>query len=573
MRYRAFLYFLLLCGIGGVFFMAKILMEADNLCKSFGARRLIDLDHLAVYDGEKIGLVGENGAGKTTLLRILAGEMEADEGNVRRMCSLAFIHQMGKEEGTADSQMRALFRAGEQRDGLSGGEMTRNRIAATLSARPGLLLADEPTTDLDAEGLALLRKQLLSFPGAVLLISHDRALLRLLCGRIWYLEDGRISDFPGGYDAFMEERNRQREYQQFEYEQYKAEQKRLKESAQRMAEKASSVRKTPSRMGNSEARLHKREWTDSVLQLSHAKRTLQNRMARLEVKEKPKDLPDIRMKLGVTVPVEARTILRFQCDCLAVAETVLLERSELILPSGSRTALLGGNGCGKTTLLRTLVSRIEPPVVFKGMVQFNPAARVGWFDQHHEKTLNPEKSVLENVMDVSVHPESLARSVLVRLNFGREDVFKPVSVLSGGERAKAALARLLLADCNLLILDEPTNHLDIFTLEELERLLACYGGTVLFVSHDEEFVRKTATRIAVFDHRKLVSFEGTPDEMKASRNRSASADDLRLAVTTLEMRLAALSARMAAPKKGDRPELLQAEYMEIADKLRKLKQQ
>ena len=243
------------------------------------------------------------------------------------------------------------------------------------------------------------------------------------------------------------------------------------------------------------------------------------------------------------------------------------------IQDGDRIGLIGVNGCGKTTLLRTLVSRIEPPVVFKGMVQFNPAARVGWFDQHHEKTLNPEKSVLENVMDVSVHPESLARSVLVRLNCGREDVFKPVSVLSGGERAKAALARLLLADCNLLILDEPTNHLDIFTLEELERLLACYGGTVLFVSHDEEFVRKAATRIAVFDHRKLVSFEGTPDEMKASRNRSASADDLRLAVTTLEMRLAALSARMAAPKKGDRPELLQAEYMEIADKLRKLKQQ
>ena len=573
MRYRAFLCFLLLRGIGGVFFMAKILMEAENLRKSFGVRRLIDLEHLAVYDGEKIGLVGENGAGKTTLLRLLAGETEADEGNVRRMCSLAFIHQTGKEAGTADSRMRALFRTGEHRDGLSGGEMTRNRIAAALSAHPQLLLADEPTTDLDADGLALLRKQLLSFPGAVLLVSHDRALLRLLCRRIWYLEDGRITDFPGGYDAFMEERNRQREYQQFEYEQYKAEQKRLKESAQHMAEKASSVRKAPSRMGNSEARLHKREWTDSVLQLSHAKRTLQNRMARLEVKERPRDLPDIRMKLGVTVPVDARNVLRFQCDRLAVSETVLLEQSELILPSGSRTALLGGNGCGKTTLLRTLASRIEPPVVFTGTVQFNPAARIGWFDQHHERTLNPEKSVLENVMDVSVHPESLARSVLVRLNFRREDVYKPLSVLSGGERAKAALARLLLADCNFLILDEPTNHLDIFTLEELERLLSGYGGTVLFVSHDEEFVRKTATRIAVFDHRKLVSFDGTPDEMKASRNRSASEEDRRLAVTTLEMRMAALSARMAAPKKGDRPELLQAEYMEIAEKLRELKRQ
>ena len=181
------------------------------------------------------------------------------------------------------------------------------------------------------------------------------------------------------------------------------------------------------------------------------------------------------------------------------------------------------------------------------------------------------KSVLENVMDVSVHPESLTRSVLIRLNFSREDIFKPVSVLSGGERAKAALARLLLTDCNLLILDEPTNHLDLFTLEELERLLAGYGGTLLFVSHDEEFIRKTATRILRFEDRKLIPYEGTLEEMRTARNRDTSAEDLRLAVTTLEMRMAALSARLAAPKKGDRPDLLQEEYMGLAEKLREMK--
>ena len=552
--------------------MVKMILEAENLRKSYGPRQLISLDRLAVYDGEKIGLIGENGAGKTTLLRLLSGETEPEEGFIRQTGSVAFIHQQGKESGTADEQMRSLFRAQDHRDGLSGGEMTRNRIASALSVRPQLLLADEPTTDLDEEGLALLRKQLQSFSGAMILVSHDRSLLRLLCGRIWHLEDGSITDFPGGYDAFMEERNRRRERQQFEYEQYRTEQKRLKDSAQRMAERASSVRKAPSRMGNSEARLHKREWTDSVLQLSHAKRTLQNRMERLEAKEKPRSLPDIRMKLGVSSPVEARNVLNVQCRQLVVGKTVLLAETELILPAGSHTALMGRNGCGKTTLLRALAGQAEPPVLFDGKIQFNPAARTGWFDQHHEKTLNPEKTVLENVMDVSVHPESLARSVLIRLNFKREEVFKPVSVLSGGERAKTALARLLLMDCNLLILDEPTNHLDLFTLEELERLLSDYGGTVLFVSHDEEFVRSVATRIVSFDREKLIPFEGTLDEMKASRRKNVSADDLRLAVTTLEMRLAALSARMAAPKKGDRPELLQAEYLEIAEKLRELKQ-
>ena len=552
--------------------MSRILLEAENLRKSFGARRLIDLDRLAVYDGEKIGLIGENGAGKTTLLRILAGEAEADEGRIRRPGSAAFIHQQGNEEGETDSQMKALFRAKGQREGLSGGEMTRNRIAAALSARPQLLLADEPTTDLDEEGLSLLRKQLQSYPGALILISHDRSLLRLLCGRIWYLEDGKITEFPGGYDAFMEERNRRREYQQFEYEQYRTEQKRLKESAQRMAERAASVRKAPSRMGNSEARLHKREWTDAVLQISHAKRTLQNRMDHLEVKEKPRDLPDIRMKLGIASPVEARNVLKMQCGQLSAGRKTLLERTELVLPTGSRTALIGGNGCGKTTLLRALTGQNDEAVRFSGDIRFNPAARIGWFDQHHEKTLDSGKTILENVMDVSVHPESLARSVLIRLNFKRDEVFKPVSVLSGGERAKTALARLLLMDCNLLILDEPTNHLDLFTMEELERLLADYGGTLLFVSHDEEFIRKTVTRIVCFEGRKLVSFEGALEEMKASRNRDLSGEKLRIEATTLEMQLAALSARMAAPKKGDRPEQLQAEYMETAKKLREIKQ-
>ena len=551
--------------------MASVLLEADHLRKSFGPRQLLDLDHLSVYDGEKIGLIGENGAGKTTLLRLLSGETEADEGTVRRPGSLAFIRQQGKEDGEADDQMQALFRVRSRRDGLSGGEMTRGRIAAALSARPQLLFADEPTTDLDEEGLTLLRKQLRAFPGALVLVSHDRSLLRLLCRRIWYLEDGKITDFPGGYDAFMEERRRQRDRQQFEYDQYRAEQKRLKESVLRMAEKASSVRKAPSRMGNSEARLHKREWTDSVLQLSHAKRTLQNRMEHLEAKEKPRNLPDIRMKLGVSSPVEAGVVLRVQCERLAAGKTELLSRTAFSLPTGSRTALLGANGCGKTTLLRVLTGQGGAPVCFDGKIQFNPAARIAWFDQHHEKTLDPEKTVLENVMDVSVHPESLARTVLIRLNFRRDDVFKPVSVLSGGERAKVALARLLLMDCNLLLLDEPTNHLDLFTLEELERLLADYGGTILFVSHDEEFVRKTATRIVRFDRRKLVSFEGTLGEMKNASRRDTSAEELRLAVSALEMRMAALAARMSAPKKGDRPDQLQAEYLEIAEKLRELK--
>ena len=562
---------MLLRGAEGVFYMAKCILEASDLQVSFGDRAVLDLDHLAVYSGDRIGLIGENGAGKTTLLRLLAGELEPDSGTVRRLSPVALIHQQGDADAGDDAETRALFQARDTREGLSGGEMTRNRIAGALSAQPGLLLADEPTTDLDREGLALLRKKLSGFPGAVLLVSHDRALLREICTRIWYLEDGKISDFPGGYDAFMAERTRQRERAAFEYDQYKAEQKRLKESAQRMAERATQVKKAPSRMGNSEARLHKREWTDSVLQLSHAKRTLQNRMEHLEVKEKPRSLPEITMKLGVTHPVEAKNVLEFRCASLQAGNKTLLRDTGFVLPTGSRTALIGPNGCGKTTLLRTLNNEAGEQVHFRGNARFNPAARIGWFDQHHESTLNLNASVLENIMRDSVHPEHFARTVMACLGIRGDDVYKPLNLLSGGERAKTALGRLLLMDCNTLLLDEPTNHLDLFTMEELEKLLAGYGGTLLFVSHDEEFIRKTATRIVRFEDGRLRAFEGGWEEMNKPRAADRSEEDRKLEISRLEMQMAALSARMSAPKKGDRPDELQAEYFRLADQLRELK--
>ena len=561
----------LLHGMRGVFLMAKCILEAKDLRLFYGDRKVLDIGRLAVYEGEKIGLIGENGMGKTTLLRVLAGEVIPDEGTVRRMAPAAMIRQQGDADAAGDAETRALFRTQETRDGLSGGEQTRNRISGALSARPGLLLADEPTTDLDQEGLELLRKKLSAFSGALVLVSHDRALLRRICTRIWYLEDGGITDFPGGYDDFTAERGRQRERASFEYEQYRAEQKRLKESAQKMAERASQVRKAPSRMGNSEARLHKREWTDSVLQISHAKRTLQNRMEQLEAKEKPRALPEIRMKLGVSHPVEAREALSFRCESLRAGGKTLLEDTEFVLPAGSRTALIGPNGCGKTTLLRVLGGRAGDAAEFRGLVRFNPAVRPGWFDQHHESTLDPDRSVLENILRDSEHPEHFARTVMACLGIAGDNVFKPVRLLSGGERAKTALGRLLLMDCNTLLLDEPTNHLDLFTMEELEKLLAGYGGTLLFVSHDEEFIRKTATRILRFENRKLAAYEGGWTEMTKPKKKDPAEEERKLTISRLEMEMAVLSARMSAPKKGDRPEELQAEFLRLAEAVRTLK--
>ena len=473
------------------FFMAKLILDIQNLRKRFGDRELFTIRSLRVYEGERIGLIGQNGAGKSTLLSLIAGEEEADEGLVRRFGQAAVIRQQGdREEEVSDMALASLFRAREERDGLSGGERTRRKIAAALSKQPALLLADEPTTDRDEEGVRLLSKQLSEFSGSLILISHDRALLRAQCGRIWHLENGEITDFPGGYEGFERERARKRDRAQFEYDQYRREQKRLKESAQKMAERASSVKKAPSRMGNSEARLHKREFTDAVLQLSHQKRTIQN-----------------RMQLGLSSPIEAKTALELACEKLEAGGRVLLSDTALTLPTGSRTALTGENGCGKTTLLSVITGQPAPGIVFSGAVRLNPKAKIGWYDQHHEHSLVLNKTVLDNVLDAAPSSQALARTVLSRLGFAREDIVKKAAVLSGGEKAKLSLARLLLTDCNLLILDEPTNHLDLFTLEALEDLLAGYGGTLLLVSHDEIFLNHIATRRVRFERAKLIAAE------------------------------------------------------------------
>ena len=548
--------------------MSRLILEARNIRKGYGERELFFIDSMTVYDGERIGITGQNGAGKSTLIRILAGEDEPDEGTVRRFGETALIRQQGIPEEGGNGIYRSLFRAQDNRNGLSGGEQTRSRIAAAFSAHPRLLLADEPSTDLDEEGLQTLRQQLESFRGTMILISHDRTLLRQFCTRIWWLDGGKVTDFPGGYDAFTEERQRRREREQFEYDQYKTEQKRLKESAQRMAERASAVKKAPSRMGNSEARLHKRESTDAILQISHAKRTLQNRMEKMEKKEKPAPLPEIRMKLGVNSPVGAKTVLEVRCGRMTAGGRVLLENTGFVLPAGSRTALTGENGCGKTTLLTAMAGVSSGEVSFSGSIRFNPQVKTGWFDQHHERTLREDRSVLENIMEDSPHPQTLARTVLSCLGFAREDAFKPVAVLSGGEKAKTAMAKLLLQDLNLLVLDEPTNHLDLFTLEALEELLTGYGGTVLFVSHDEVFTQKVSTRRIRFENRKLVTEE---DGAAKKEDIPAETADRGLQIMTLEMRLADLSARMSRPRKGDRPEELNAQYLQLAEELREMK--
>ena len=560
--------------------MPKILLEAGSVELSFGPRTILEIKELKIYDGDRIGLIGENGAGKTTLLRVLSGEREPDAGTVRRFSEIAFIRQMGEADGESDARLRSEFDAQEHREGLSGGEQTRRRIAAALSMRAHLLFADEPTTDLDAEGAAQLRRELAAYDGAMVLVSHDRSLLDALCTRIWHLEDGKINEFPGNYTDYRAELERRRAFQQFEYEQYRGEQARLRASIQGNRERAGQMKKAPTRMGNSEARLHKMETRQISEQLHKARRQLESRLSHMEVKERPREDAAVRMELGASRPVAAKAALEVRGLRLRAGEKSLLAGAALTLPTGTRTALVGPNGCGKTTLMRALAGRAagdgrllvgEAEGSSDRAIRFNPAVRVGWFDQSHQSTLDPGRSALENVMRQSAHAESDVRTVLARLNLRGDDVFKPVGVLSGGERGRVALAKLLLSEANLLLLDEPTNHLDVFALEALQEMLSGYRGTLLFVSHDAAFSEAVATRFARFEGEKLVSFEETQARQAEREQRDHAAEQAQLEISVLQMRMADLAARMSAPRRGDSPEKLNAEYQALAEQVRALK--
>ncbi|MGI6239441.1 MAG: ribosomal protection-like ABC-F family protein [Christensenellales bacterium] len=546
--------------------MSRLLLEARDIEKSYGLRKVLDIESFELYDGDRVGLVGENGAGKTTLFQILSGQIEPDTGAVARLAPISVIEQTGALHDYAfDPALRSEFGAIELREGLSGGEKTRRRIAGALTARGHVLLADEPTTDLDAQGVERLEKRLREYEGAIVLISHDRALLDALCTKIAQLEDGRLTVFPGNYSAYRQELERRRAHQQFKYDSYRAEQGRIRGMIQREVEHASQKQHLPKRMGNSEARLHKRSVTNVQARIHQLRKGYESRLDRLEEVDRPREDPAIAMRLGAASPITSRTAVEIRDMNLRAGSKMLLEGASMRLPTGTRTALLGENGCGKSTLIARIVRGNDP------RVRMSPGVKMGWFDQDHSATLDLDASALENAMARSVFPEAVVRTIMARLMIRGDDVFKPARVLSGGERAKVALARLFAADINLLILDEPTNHIDVFTLEALQDVLSEYAGTLLFVSHDRRFVREIAQRLVFFEARSLVTFEGDMEQYEKSRAVNRPQEDLRLLETTLQMRMAALVARMSAPKKGDSPEKLNDEYDALARRLAEVK--
>lgn len=551
--------------------MAKILLRAEHLKKSYGGKTILEIPELCVYEGDRIGLVGANGSGKTTLLQILAGCLEPDEGAVERFSSTAYLRQLGGPEEEQEEPLNEWRTKGLH----SGGEKTRQRISGALGKKAALLLADEPTANLDEDGVRLLMKRL-SAVKTFLLVSHDRAVLDRLCRRIFELQEGILTVYEGNFSSYKQQKEEKRRRQQQEYERYTEEKRRLERIFEDKQRRASAVARPSGSMSPREARLRDylslyRSTDTTQRAIARSAQNVKKRIDHLEVKEKPREPLSARFDFSLTKPPVSRIAIEGQDISFSYSGgPLLLNHVSFQIPTGRRTQLWGRNGSGKTTLLNQIAAS-EKKLQNRetGRIRLAPGVKLGYFFQDFTN-LQAEKTVLENAMEGAVQKEETVRSLLARLLFRGDELRKPAGVLSGGERIRLGFAKLFASDANVLLLDEPTNYLDLPSIEALQSMLTEYEGTVLFVSHDRAFSDALAQNLLRLEKGNLSAFEGNLTEYEAwerERHSRKTGDEKRI----LELRIAEITGRLAA--KGLPPEekeKLEKEYFGLAVKLRQI---
>jgi ATPase subunit of ABC transporter with duplicated ATPase domains len=428
------------------------LLTAAHITKYHGGQLVLEDVTVAVPPRSRIGLVGPNGAGKSTLLRILAGLEEPDRGTVRRMppgLAVAYLPQEADPEGA------------------SGGERARRRLAAFLRQPLDVFLLDEPTNDLDFAGLDWLQRSIAGLPGSVVLVSHDRDFLDRTVDRIVELDEWThgVAEFAGGWSAYEQARESALRRQRELYEQYEDERARLEEQLQRM--------QRWEQRGYGQGR--KKKKTKDV------KKAFTGRIERLERVEKPYEPWELRLELAP---------LRRGGDVVVRLEHAVAERGsfrlgpiDLELGWGERLAVLGPNGSGKTTLLDALLGRVT---LTEGRRWVGPGTVFGELSQQRDELARGV--VLKALTHASALPEEDARTLLAKFGLGADHVLRDAASLSPGERTRALVALFAARGVNCLVLDEPTNHLDIPAIEELERALDSFEGTVVLVTHDRRFL-------------------------------------------------------------------------------------
>ncbi|RAN71952.1 ABC transporter ATP-binding protein [Bacillus sp. SRB_331] len=513
-----------------------ILLQVNGLSKLYGAETILANIKLEVQTKDRIALVGRNGAGKSTLLKIIAGELSHDGGEIIKpkdvsMGYLAqntgletsltiwdemltvFTHlqqmetklrrleqEMGKEENFSNAaiyeklladydqlQLDYKDQGGYQYEAdirsilsglgfpvethqtkistLSGGQKTRLALGKLLLTRPDLLILDEPTNHLDIETLTWLEQYLQGYPGAILIVSHDRYFLDKLVTQVYEISNKESRRFVGNYSQYLDSKSALYEQEMKRYEKQQDEISKLEDFVQKNIARASTTKRAQSR---------------------------RKQLDRMEVLTRP--LGDSK-SASFHFDIEKQSgndVLQVKDATIGYYQEPIIEHVNMRLTRGDSVALVGPNGIGKSTLLKSIVNKLQ---LLHGNVAFGSNVSVGYYDQE-QANLTSSKRVLNELWDeYPLQPEKEIRTILGNFLFTGDDVLKPVSSLSGGQKARLALAKLMMQKSNLLILDEPTNHLDLNSKEILENALIDYPGTLLFVSHDRYFINRVTTTV------------------------------------------------------------------------------
>ena len=527
-----------------------MILTCSHVSKAFGTDVIIEDISFHIEDQEKAAIVGINGAGKSTLLKVIVGELAADEGSVVlskgktmgylaqhqdltshktifeellevkrdvllmeeriRTLEVEMKHAEGKEleemlstytrlshefelaggyacQSEVTGVLKGLGFAEEdftkQIHTLSGGQKTRVSLGKLLLSKPDIILLDEPTNHLDMESIAWLETYLLNYKGAVIIVAHDRYFLDRVAGKIIELDNGHGTVFLGNYSAYSEKKAMLRDAQ---LKAYFNQQQEIRHQEEVIAKLKSF---------NREKSIKRAESREKML-------------SKIEVLDKPVEVNDemhIRLEPNITSGNDVLTVRNLG---KSFGSNHLFSHVDMDIKRGERVAVIGNNGTGKTTLLKIINDMLPAD---SGEIVLGSKVHIGYYDQEHQ-VLHMEKTLFDELQDT--YPDmnnTKIRNVLAAFLFTGDDVFKRIGDLSGGERGRVSLAKLMLSNANFLILDEPTNHLDITSKEILEQALNQYTGTVLYVSHDRYFINKTATRILELTGETFINYIGNYD--------------------------------------------------------------
>lgn len=423
------------------------MLQINDIHLEINGETLLEVENLKVQEYKTVGLIGRNGSGKTTL----------------------FNHILTNPDFFTDETIQLIPQIKDSDLEKSGGETTQLYLNQTLNHDAGIMLLDEPTTHLDEQNSKALLKKLKHIDNIKIIASHDREFLNRIVDEIWSIEDKSIKVYPGNYDKYKEMKDQQFERAKEEYKQYQNKKSQL--------ESAIEGKKNQAHQSNRvlDSKIETPYYNKKQKNLHQVAKGMQSRLDQLEEKEKPRVEKEIKFHTQSVESLGNKTIIRIAHENIKRNGMNIIEDVSLFVKAGEKIALTGLNGSGKTTLFNHIYEQYK-----------DSSLKIGYFYQQLE-SLDNEKTIIENVMATSDYDETTVRTVLARLNIKRDDVYKKVEVISGGERVKVQLVKILMSDIHVLMLDEPTNFLDIHTIEALDSMLQAYPATIILVSHDKMF--------------------------------------------------------------------------------------